>query len=426
VHIGGKRTRPSTKRPLVLIAMLSLHGQERVAFTAGYASGSATKRTDIPLIDLSPWISPSQSQSTTKEGISKEQLEVVCEIHKACREVGFFMITNHGFNDTLMDHAWKASKEFFDLSLEEKLLHKTTNEKEYPYGFEQSETLVRGKALDSRDGSVGNIERTSREPQASDRKETFAIGPSNPDSGMPSRRWAESPNLSTDFRPILEAYYRHMEGLATVLLRIFALALEEPITYFDDKMDRHMSALRLVNYYPLAEPPSEGGIDDNNFSLVRAGAHTDYGALTILAAKDKGLQVLLTSEDDNNDRKQEWVSVPVVPRTLIVNLGDLMQRWTNDEWVSTMHRVVMPSTHARERRYSMAYFVNINGETLIEPLPSCRNGEDHNDISMKYPAITAREHLMAKHLASMGETIDTIRKTEAEGDSDGHRQRDEL
>lgn len=420
VRIGGKRMRPSTVQPLFLIACLSLRGQGRDVFTAGYDAGTATQRAEIPIIDLSPWISASQrSESTTSESISKGQLEVVKEIHKACREVGFFMIRNHGFNDTLMDQAWKSSKEFFDLSLEEKLRHKTTDEKEYPYGFEQSETLVKGKELDNPDGPSGNTERASGEPDVSDWKETFAIGPSNPDSGMPPRRWAESANLPTDFRPTVETYYRHMEGLATVLLRIFALALDEPITYFNDKMDRHMSALRLVHYYPLIEPPSGGSIVDNDFAVIRAGAHTDYGALTILATKDKGLQVLLTSKDDESDRKREWVSVPVIPGTLIVNLGDLMQRWTNDQWLSTMHRVVMPATHAMERRYSMAYFVNVNGETLIEPLPSCRNGENHKDIAMKYPAITAREHLMAKHLASMGETADKIRKNEGMFESDG-------
>jgi isopenicillin N synthase-like dioxygenase len=213
-----------------------------------------------------------------------------------------------------------------------------------------------------------------------------------------------------------------MEDLATTLLRIFALALGEPITYFHDKMDRHMSALRLVHYYPLLDPPPAG--DDGSMVVVRAGAHTDYGALTILAANDKGLQVLLPSRDANNDRREEWVPVPVVPGTLIVNLGDLMQRWTNDRWVSTMHRVAMPATHAMERRYSMAYFVNVNGNTLIEPLPSCRS-----DGKAKYPAITAREHLMAKHLASMGETTTATNEKNEGNDNieiEPHGQHEEL
>ena len=92
----------------------------------------------------------------------------------------------------------------------------------------------------------------------------------------------------------------------------------------------------------------------------------------------------------------------------MVNLGDLMQRWTNGEWISTMHRVVMPSTEAQERRYSMAYFVNINGDTPIEPLRCCccKKAGGDGTIYKNGRVITAREHLMAKHLASTGIHID--------------------
>jgi isopenicillin N synthase-like dioxygenase len=221
-----------------------------------------------------------------------------------------------------------------------------------------------------------------------------------------------------------------MEDLALIVLEIFSLALDESPTFFENKMDHHMSALRLVHYYPLLEQqqqqhPSTSTMQKNKSStrLIRAGAHTDYGALTILATQKEGLEVLLrdntnTSSDDKNESddneiKQRWFPVPLVPGSLIVNLGDLMQRWTNDEWVSTMHRVVMPSTEAHERRYSMAYFVNINGDTPIEPLKCCRgggggggggggSGVDDDDSTSKYKVITAGEHLMAKHLASMG------------------------
>ena len=192
-----------------------------------------------------------------------------------------------------------------------------------------------------------------------------------------------------------------------------------------------MSALRLVHYYPLLEQQQQHSLtkttttqnNESSIRLIRAGAHTDYGALTILATQKNGLEVLLRdntntntnsddkNENDNSEVKQRWFPVPLVPGSLIVNLGDLMQRWTNDEWVSTMHRVVMPSTEAHERRYSMAYFVNINGDTPIEPLKCCRGGGGGgggDDDSTKYKVITAGEHLMAKHLASMGISADEI------------------
>jgi len=94
-----------------------------------------------------------------------------------------------------------------------------------------------------------------------------------------------------------------------------------------------------------------------------------------------------------------------------------MQRWTNNEWISTMHRVVMPSTEARERRYSMAYFVNINGDTPIEPLGCCRGdgGALHNTNGR---VITAGEHLMAKHLASMGIVAGDDARSNGTGDGE--------
>jgi isopenicillin N synthase-like dioxygenase len=190
-----------------------------------------------------------------------------------------------------------------------------------------------------------------------------------------------------------------MEKLALMLLEIFAIALHESPHFFDNKMDHHMSALRLVHYYPLQQPK-------HTTHVIRAGAHTDYGALTILAAQDEGLEVLLRYQEADGTTTSKWIPVPLIPGTFIINLGDLMQRWTQDQWISTYHRVAMPSTDAKERRYSMAYFVNINGDTLIEPLQSCRGDDDNGN---KYPVISAGEHLMAKHLASMGEsTAETV------------------
>jgi isopenicillin N synthase-like dioxygenase len=344
----------------------------------------------VPVIDLDPWVSTIGTNGNTA-GLTKQQQQVVHDIHRACREVGFFMIRNHQFNTTVMENAWTASREFFEMDSKEKLLHKTNNESEYPYGYEQTETLVKGKLLDDE-----QVDSDDDFALVSDLKETFSIGPSNINSGMPPRRWIKTPNLPNTFQRALEEYYRHMERLAMTLLEIFALALDEQPNFFENKMDHHMSALRLVHYYPLQQPKFETHV-------VRAGAHTDYGALTILAAQNKGLEVLLRYQD----HREKWIPVPLVPGTFIINLGDLMQRWTNDRWISTHHRVAMPSTDANERRYSMAFFVNINGDTLIEPLKSCTDDEG-DAASTKYPVISAGDHLMAKHLASMGETRETV------------------
>jgi isopenicillin N synthase-like dioxygenase len=341
----------------------------------------------VPLIDLGPWLSSRSSSASKNEYLPTVQQAVVDAIRDACQNVGFFMIKNHGFDKEVMENAWNASQEFFSLSTEEKLLHKTIHEAEYPYGYEQSETLAKGKQIDSERDDRINKNSEKDDILLKDLKETFAIGPNKTESGMPPRRWIQTPNVPEHFQSSIEAYYHHMEQLSLILLEIFALALGEEASFFALKMGHHMSALRLAHYYPLTEPK-------NQVHVVRAGAHTDYGALTILAAKDRGLEVFLNNE---------WVPVPLISNAFIVNLGDLMQRWTNDKWISTLHRVAMPSSDALEQRYSMAFFVNVNGDTVVEPLQSCR--DDNANSATNYPPVTAGEHLMAKHLASMGNLL---------------------
>lgn len=331
----------------------------------------------IPVIDLEPWIARKDTSS------DQEKTDVIRQISQACQSVGFFMVKHHGFPSSVIDQAWNVSRAFFDLPVETKLDFKTKNEAEYPYGYEQTEQLVKGKMID------GAVE----EQDGADLKETFAVGPDNEQSGMPRRRWKKLADVPA-FQQGLEDYYSQMEVLANTLLKLFALALDHNEDFFVHQMDHHMSALRLVHYYPLE---TSNGKSDK----IRAGAHTDYGALTILNSQRPGLEVLASRND--NKTTNEWYPVPVVPGSFIINLGDLMQRWTNDKWVSTLHRVSMPNTDAMERRYSMAYFVNINGDSRVEPLGSCIDDNSKETDLQKYPPILAKDHLMAKHLASMSD-----------------------
>ena len=280
--------------------------------------------SSVPIIDLDPWI----NQGNNK----KEELDdVVRQIQDACSRVGFFLIKNHGLDPTIFERAWTATEDFFNMPMIEKRRYETNNVTEYPYGFEQTEILSKGKALDHEIDS-----RTAEQQQqydageddeqaTADLKETFAVGPKNPASGMPPRRWVSGKD-DGDFRIIIENYYEEMDALSMILLKLFALALEQPETFFEDKMDHHMAALRLVNYYPIKSPKMKNDV-------IRAGAHTDYGALTILNARDAGLQVYLPEINDKstegNTPKLSWQDVPLVPGALIINLGDLMQRWTN-------------------------------------------------------------------------------------------------
>jgi isopenicillin N synthase-like dioxygenase len=188
------------------------------------------------------------------------------------------------------------------------------------------------------------------------------------------------PSEPTGLRRIYEDYFRAMGGLAETLMALFALALDLPETFFADKIDRHISRLRVRNYPAPTTAPL--------FGQLRAGAHADYGSLTILRAEDKpgGLQVL--------NRAGDWVDVPIAPDSFIVNIGELMARWTNERWKATLHRVVNPPLEqaAVSRRLSLVFFHNPNYDALVEALPgTVAAGEPP-----KYPPTTSGAHLRAQ------------------------------
>jgi isopenicillin N synthase-like dioxygenase len=168
---------------------------------------------------------------------------------------------------------------------------------------------------------------------SADLKETFSIGPCHPGAGMPPRAFPARP---PDLRTALESYYEAMEGLASKLLRLFAMALHLPSEdWFEPLLTRHLSALRILNYREI-QRASAGVSSSSNCSapplLVRAGEHTDYGALTILRSGGPGLQLRKDRVGDGESGDAgAWVDVPDIPGAFVVNIGDMMQRWTNGE-----------------------------------------------------------------------------------------------
>ncbi len=178
-----------------------------------------------------------------------------------------------------------------------------------------------------------------------------------------------------------------MSGLSARLMRLFARALDLPETFFDSSIDRHISSVRLINYPDQPAAPLEG--------QLRAGAHSDYGSLTILKVENApgGLQV--------QDRTGSWIDIDYVPGTLVVNIGDLMAQWTNDKWVSTVHRVVNPPRNRAlgSRRISMVFFHQPNYDAEITCLESCRSAGN----PPKYAATTSGAHWRSKALAARAE-----------------------
>jgi isopenicillin N synthase-like dioxygenase len=326
---------------------------------------SSAANVVIPIIDMGPFLT----------GTQEERVAVANEIGKACEEIGFFVVKNFGVDPEIIDNAWKASADFFDLPQEEKLVHSSAAQDEYPFGYSEigGEVLSDGKAKETNAATVSHP----------DLKEMFSIGPKNPLAGFPPRRWPEQPE---SFAGAYDAYYDAMTGLANQILRAMAITLGLPSEdYFEQFTDHHGSAMRSLNYPSLdGQTPVPG--------QIRASAHTDYGTVTLLKSGGPGLQV-------SKDRDPPtWVDVPHVPDAYIVNLGDLMRRWTNDRWQSTLHRVINPPTGASwGRRQSIAFFYNLNPDAKVSMLVT----KDTENEESKYPPIVAGDFLMEKHLASM-------------------------
>ncbi|PWU21463.1 MAG: 2OG-Fe(II) oxygenase [Candidatus Rokuibacteriota bacterium] len=288
----------------------------------------------IPLIDL----------SAAREGGAADRLLVAHQIDEACRDIGFFTIIGHGVAARVIGDLRAAAHLFFEAPLATKL----TARHPVP-GTNRGYHPVAGEALS----------RAMDQVAPPDLKEFFHVGPvdvtEDPYYTSPIGRQHFLPNIwpatPPDFERAATEYYRTMGRLVLVLMRLAAIALGAPEDFFDRKVDRSIGTMR-VNYYPAqAVPPSLG--------QLRAGAHTDYGGFTILSGEDVpgGLEVLT--------RSGEWIPVRTEPENLVVNIGDLLMRWTNDRWLSTLHRVVNPPA-AAGARLSIAFFNHPNYDVRVE------------------------------------------------------------
>jgi isopenicillin N synthase-like dioxygenase len=298
---------------------------------------------DFPIVDISSYRSDSMN---SKQSLARTVDEV-------CRQTGFLAIVGHGIPSQTTAAAWHAGRCFFDLPLEQKL-EVGMPYSDYPYGYAPLRTEMLA-------GSIGKH-------TPPDLKESFSIGPlrrsvdSSVDDDQESVfRYAPNqwPRKPAELRAAWSAYYEEMEKLAATMMRIFALALELPENFFADKIDRHTSAMRALNYPDLSAPPVPG--------QLRAGEHSDYGSLTILLTEPApgGLEIFTAD--------RTWLEVPVVEGSLIINIGDLMARWTNDRWVSTLHRVRCPPADwtGTTRRQSIAFFHQPNWDAEISCIPTC-------------------------------------------------------
>lgn len=318
----------------------------------------------VPMIDIGPSF---DGDAATKRRIAEA-------IHAACTDIGFFAITGHRVPDAKRDALLSASHAFFEQSMEEKL-RAAPDDPETPRGYR----VFQGEAL-------GRVTEDDAPP---DLKEFYHIGPDawpedDYHTGADGQRYFipnRWPSHPAEFREASLAYYREMETLEHQLLRLSAIGLGMPEAFFDDKIDRHVTAMRINHYPPQTEPAASG--------QIRAGAHTDYGGMTILLGEDGpgGLQV--------KTRQGDWIDVETRPEFFVVNIGDLLMRWTNDVWVSNPHRVLNPPADvaATARRISIGYFHQPNYDAMIECMPSCCSP----DNPAKYPPVRSGNYRDQKY-----------------------------
>ena len=316
----------------------------------------------VPTIDIGGFL----------DGDADARRAVAAQVAEVCRRTGFLIISGHRFPADLMARATRELFAFFDLPAATKnRWHPTGPSKQRGYhGF-----ATRGLANTLGQQTPPDLRETVFLGPVDDHRAWYAAMPEAATSYAPNRIPTEPAGIDAT----LVAVYRAYERLAEAMMRIFGAALELPDGFFDGTLDRHFSILSCHHYPVLAEPPLPG--------QLRTGAHTDFGAMTILAATDAegGLEVRLPDGS--------WAAVRPRAGEFVVNLGDMMARWTNGRWASTLHRVVNPPlAMAQSRRLSIGLFVHPNYDQQITCVPTClAPGEQP-----RYPPISAGEHIRRK------------------------------
>ncbi len=299
----------------------------------------------VPLVDLSGAFEP---------GSQRDQ--VVDVIRRACEDVGFLVITGHGVADEVVQRIDSVSRAFFSMPEEEKLTY--AGAPGIYRGFTPSQASA--LALSREDESLPDLCELYTVNRFDDPQIARRAGLREGREGFFAPNIWPDPSHVPGFKEAFETYYEVMEDLATRLMRLMALALGLDEFWFDDKIRDHITNL-TVNHYPALDEPAQSG-------QFRRGAHSDWGSLTILYHDgEPGLQIM--SPDG------EWEDVPTVADSFVVNLGDLMAAWTNDRWVSTLHRVLAPEGDMGDR-ISIAFFHQPTYDAHIECIPTCTSPDD--------------------------------------------------
>jgi len=323
----------------------------------------------IPVIDISPLLAtPDQKSDSTALS------SVLSAWDNAFRTVGFAVITGHGVDSSLPDGLHAAAREFFTQPLENKLrYHRGELD-----GFRRGGYSEVGSSAASR-----TMEGSGAVITPPDLVEGYTHVPS--ESG-PS-------DLPPQLRDPILAYCAQMRRLLTDVMRLSALALGLEGDYFSKYYTGDDYAFRLAYYPPQVESnvgsmPVEG--------QVRTGAHTDFLGFTLLRQDPtlSGLEIFIPHAYKANSQEGEWIPVPLVPNSFVINAGDLIQRWTNGLWRSSLHRVVNPPPkEASSARLSMVFFTGPGQDTVVEPMEECVQRTGGQSL---HEPVTTKEYLLQK------------------------------
>ena len=307
---------------------------------------------EVPLIDFGPFLA----------GGPEDRKAVAEQIGRACRHIGFFYIVNHGVPHELIARTFAETQRFFALPLEAKKRIDIAGSPCHRGYF-----ALGGENLDP-----------AKQTETGDLKEGLKIGrdlaPDHPlvTAGTPLHGPNQWPEGLPGWRETMEECYGALSRLGYGVMQAFALALALPEIFFDDKLTGPMATLGPLHY-----PPQGGKITEHR---IGAGAHTDFGCLTILAQDDAGgLQV--------QNCTGRWLDAPPIAESFVVNIGDMMARWTNDLFASTRHRVVNVSNR---ERYSMPFFYDPDFDADLTCLATCQG----SDNPPRYPPTTGGQHLL--------------------------------
>jgi len=324
----------------------------------------------VPVIDISAF----------QVGAPATRASLARLVDDTFTESGFMVIVGHGIPDAVIQEAKTAARRFFAQDEDEKLRWQRLGDRSHGY-FPKD--------------SIASARYGDRKDAPPDLMESYAVGSSGPAPWAPrvaveavagTNTWPDSP---AGFQPAVARYFAAVEELAGQLMRLFALALRLDEEYFVSFYTPYIGVQRMNLYSRLVQEPQPG--------QIRIGEHTDLGGFTVLSADpvSGGLQI---QDPDGN-----WHDIDAPENSFVINLGDLMQAWTNDRWRATLHRVVNPRTPEQNvDRLSVAFFANPNPETVCECIPTCLD-PGAEPLYAPFVAGEFRQRRMAtQHVASQG------------------------